>query len=217
MRYPDAEILVMARAPVAGAAKTRLIPALGAAGAATLHAYLVERLLGELCEAAIAPITLCCTPDTTHPFFIHCRDHYGVSLQPQQGEDLGERLHHALSQALQQRCSALVVGCDIPQLGAGDISAAFAALEQGSEAAVSPTEDGGYALLALRQSAAELFDGVEWGSDCVMAQTRQRLSSLGWNWRELREQWDVDRPEDLLRLCRLQLPPQITALPGLCA
>ena len=212
MRFADAEILVMARAPVAGAAKTRLIPALGEAGAATLHGYLVERLLGELSEAAIAPITLCCTPDTAHPFFLHCRDHYGVSLQQQQGEDLGERLHHALGQALQQRRSALVIGCDIPQLGAEDIIAAFEALEQGSEAAVSPTADGGYALLAVRQPAVELFRDVEWGSDRVMAQTRQRLSDLGWSWQELREQWDVDRPEDLQQLCRLELPPQIAEL-----
>ncbi len=209
MQFPEAEILVMARAPVAGKAKTRLIPALGEAGAAALHGYLVERLLTELSEAAIAPITLCCTPDTAHPFFCHCGDHYGVCLQPQQGEDLGERLHHALSDTLQQRKWALVIGCDIPQLGAEDIVAAFEALRQGSDAAVSPTEDGGYALLALSQPAAELFCGVDWGTERVMAQTRQRLLGLGWSWQELREQWDVDRPEDLQRLAKLDLPPPL--------
>ncbi len=209
MQFPEAEILVMARAPVAGKAKTRLIPALGEAGAAALHGYLVERLLTELSEAAIAPITLCCSPDTAHPFFCHCGDHYGVCLQPQQGEDLGERLHHALSDTLQQRKWALVIGCDIPQLGAEDIVAAFEALRQGSDAAVSPTEDGGYALLALSQPAAELFCGVDWGTERVMAQTRQRLLGLGWSWQELREQWDVDRPEDLQRLAKLDLPPPL--------
>lgn len=212
MHLPQAEILVMARAPVAGEAKTRLIPALGEEGAATLHGYLVERLLAELSAAAIAPITLCCTPDTRHPFFLHCRDHYGVSLQLQQGEDLGERLHHAMDTALQQKTFALVVGCDIPQLGPEDIAAAFDALARGSDAAVSPTEDGGYALLALSQSNAGLFSGVEWGSERVMAQTRRRLCDLGWSWQELREQWDVDRPEDLRRLSRLALPPQIVKL-----
>ena len=212
MHFPQAEILVMARAPVAGAAKTRLIPALGKEGAATLHGYLVERLLTDLSQAAIAPITLCCTPDTSHPFFLHCRDHYGVSLQLQQGDDLGERLYSALGTALKLKKFALVIGCDIPQLGAEDITAAFDALAQGSDAAVSPTEDGGYALLALSQSAAELFNGVEWGSERVMAQTRHRLSDLGLSWQELREQWDVDRPEDLRRLSRQELPPQIAEL-----
>ena len=212
MQFPQAEILVMARAPVAGEAKTRLIPALGEEGAATLHGYLVERLLAELSAAAIAPITLCCTPDTSHPFFLNCRDRYGVSLQLQQGEDLGERLHYALDMALKQKKFALVIGCDIPQLGPEDISAAFDALAQGRDAAISPTEDGGYALLALSQSVAELFSGVEWGSERVMAQTRQRLSDLGLSWQELREQWDVDRPEDLRRLSRLELPPQIAKL-----
>jgi rSAM/selenodomain-associated transferase 1 len=212
MPFPEAEILVMARAPEAGRAKTRLIPALGEAGAAMLHGYLVERLLGELSQAALAPITLCCTPHTDHPFFMHCRDRYGVRLQQQQGHDLGERLHHALSTSLERNPYALVIGCDIPQLAQEDISAAFEALARGSDAVISPAEDGGYALLGVRQATAELFSDIEWGSERVLAQTRERLLALGWSWQELKQQWDVDRPEDLSRLTRLTLPPQIAQL-----
>jgi hypothetical protein len=212
MRFPDAEILVMARAPQAGRAKTRLIPVLGAAGAARLHGYLVERLLGELSQAAIAPVTLCCTPHIHHPFFQHCHTRYGVTLQRQQGGDLGTRLQAALASALERRSYAVVVGCDIPQLGHGDIVAAFEALAQGCDAAISPAEDGGYALLAVTEPAAELFSAIEWGSERVMAQTRQRLGALGWSWRELSPLWDVDRPDDLPRLARLGLPPHIARL-----
>lgn len=212
MLFPAGEILVMARAPEAGRAKTRLIPALGEAGAAMLHGYLVERLLGELSQAGIAPVTLCCTPDTEHPFFLQCRDRYGVRLQPQQGRDLGERLHAALRYSLQRHPYAVVVGCDIPQLGRGDLIAAFEALIQGSDAAISPAEDGGYALLGLRRAEEGLFRDIEWGSERVLAQTRQRLSSLGWSWCELKQQWDVDRPEDLPRLSRLRLPQAIARL-----
>lgn len=212
MRFPGSEILVMARAPEAGRAKTRLIPALGEEGAALVHGYLVDRLLGELSQAAIAPVTLCCTPDTEHPFFLRCRDHYGVRLQPQQGRDLGERLHAALCSSLEYHQYAVVVGCDIPQLGRDDLSAALEALVQGSDAVISPAEDGGYALLGLRQAAEGLFRDIEWGSERVLAQTRQQLSSLGWSWCELKQQWDVDRPEDLPRLLRLKLPQEIVRL-----
>lgn len=212
MQFPEAEILVMARAPEAGRAKTRLIPALGEAGAAMLHRYLVERLLGELSQASLAPITLCCTPHISHPFFLHCHYQYGVRLQQQQGHNLGKRLHHALSTSLERNTHALVIGCDIPQLGRDDLSAAFEALAEGYDAVISPAEDGGYALLGVRQAAAELFSDIEWGSERVLAQTREQLSALEWSWHELKQQWDVDRPEDLSRLARLTLPPQIVQL-----
>ncbi len=209
MHYPDAEILVMARAPISGEAKTRLIPALGKEGAAALHAALVERLLTELCEAGVAPITLCCTPETSHCFFQHCQRRFGVSLQQQQGAGLGERLHHALSHSLQQHRYAVVIGCDIPLLDANDINSAICALIEGEDAAITPTEDGGYALMALKRSVPELFAGVSWGGGGVMEETRERLASLGWHWRELRRLWDLDLPEDLPRLTALSLSPQV--------
>jgi rSAM/selenodomain-associated transferase 1 len=212
MQFPLAEILVMARAPEAGRAKTRLIPALGEEGAAKLHGYLVERLLGELSKAAIAPITLCCTPEIEHPFFHHCRDNFGIRLQQQRGRDLGERLHYSLSKSLDHYKYAVVVGCDIPQLGAVDVSTAFQLLEQGRQAVISPAEDGGYALLGLSQPAPELFNNIEWGTERVLSQTRQRLTAMDWSWHELRPLWDVDRPEDLQRLSALELSPQISAL-----
>jgi rSAM/selenodomain-associated transferase 1 len=212
MQYPEAAVLVMARAPVPGEAKTRLISALGEEGAAALHAQLLERLLAQLAQVKLAPVTLCCTPDINHPFFHKCRERYGVVLQPQQGRDLGERLHHALSTNLQHSRYAVVIGCDIPVLGEVNVTQAIEALSAGYDAAISPTEDGGYALLAIRQPSPELFQGIEWGSDRVMEQTRQRFIELKWRWLELEMLWDVDRPEDLERLARLNLAPQIQEL-----
>ncbi|MDH5784746.1 MAG: TIGR04282 family arsenosugar biosynthesis glycosyltransferase [Chromatiales bacterium] len=200
MRFPDAKILVMARAPVAGKAKTRLIPALGEAGAAQLHAFLVERLLNELSHAEIAQVALCCTPNIDHPFFHHCRDGYGVTLQVQQGEGLGERLHHALSISLEHHRYAVVIGCDIPLLDSAVISEALQALQAGNDAAITPTEDGGYALLAVRASHPQLFHDIDWGSEKVFAQTIQRFDELQWRWHELACLWDVDTAEDYRRL-----------------
>jgi glycosyltransferase A (GT-A) superfamily protein (DUF2064 family) len=63
-----------------------------------------------------------------------------------------------------------------------------------------PCEDGGYALIGLQRIEARLFDGIAWGGENVMADTRARLTGLGWRWRELETLWDVDRPEDYARL-----------------
>ena len=68
------------------------------------------------------------------------------------------------------------------------------------DAVVAPAEDGGYPLLAFRRCSPRLFEGMPWGGATVMQQTRERLAALGWRWRELRMLWDVDRPEDLVRL-----------------
>ncbi|RLA31853.1 MAG: glycosyltransferase, partial [Gammaproteobacteria bacterium] len=65
---------------------------------------------------------------------------------------------------------------------------------------LGPAEDGGYVLIGVRRLSPVLFEGVDWGSDRVLRQTRARLTALGWRWHELRMLWDVDRPEDLMRL-----------------
>ena len=68
------------------------------------------------------------------------------------------------------------------------------------DAVLAPAEDGGYPLIGLARVSSSLFEGVDWSTAAVMTQTRDRLSALGWRWRELRILWDVDRPEDLARL-----------------
>jgi glycosyltransferase A (GT-A) superfamily protein (DUF2064 family) len=74
------------------------------------------------------------------------------------------------------------------------------ALREGADAVFVPCEDGGYALIGLQRVDARLFDCIAWGGDNVMADTRARLTGLGWRWRELETLWDVDRPEDYRRL-----------------
>lgn len=206
-RYPEMRILVMARAPVPGQAKTRLIPALGEAGAAALHQQLLERLLARLQQAALAPLQLWCSPDSRHPYFMDCANRYVLSLHTQQGADLGARMAHALDTALQDAEAALVIGCDIPAMDGAYLEQACVALADGAQAVLGPSEDGGYTLLGLRQSAPPLFEEMPWGTALVLARTRAALTSLGWQWHELETLWDVDRPEDLPRLQALLESP----------
>ena len=72
-----------------------------------------------------------------------------------------------------------------------------------------PTDDGGYALIALTRCDPRLFDGIAWSTAAVMAETRLRLRDLAWRWAELDTLWDVDRPCDYKRLVETELlePP----------
>ena len=193
-------VIVFARAPQPGAVKTRLIPLLGADGSAALHAKLVERTLGTARAASFGRVELHCAPDMTDPFFRFCAGHYGVVLREQAGGDLGARMLHAFESALVDHRRVLLVGSDCPALTARHLRQAERALRDGADAVFVPCEDGGYALIGLNRAEPRLFDGMAWGSDVVMAETRTRLSALGRHWRELETLWDIDRPADYQRL-----------------
>lgn len=201
MRYPNGRILVFAKAPVAGAVKTRLISALGEEGAAALSARLIVRTLDMARGCNAAPVELHVSPDVRHPFFRALPDAPPLSLQ--RGDDLGERMHAALATALADADFAVLIGTDCPAMDCNYLQQACAALAEGHDAVLGAAEDGGYVLIGVRRPVPALFDGVEWGSGRVLEQTRQRLVGLGWDWLELPTLWDLDRPEDLarLRLC----------------
>jgi len=193
-------VIVFAKAPQPGSVKTRLIPLLGAEGAAALHARLVERALATARRAALDRLELHCAPDASDPFFGFCAHHYGAVLTPQAEGDLGARMLAAFEAVLAAHARALLIGTDCPALTARHLRQADEALREGNDAVLVPCEDGGYALIGLTRCDARLFDGIAWGGSQVMAETRARLAALGWRWHELETLWDVDRPEDYTRL-----------------
>jgi uncharacterized protein len=180
--------------------KTRLIPLLGAEGAAGLHARLAKRTLETARAAGFRRIELHGAPDCDDPFFRFCAGHYGIVLAPQAPGDLGARMLAAFEATLAAHARVLLVGSDCPALTARHLRQAERALRDGTDAVFIPCEDGGYALIGLARVDAKLFAGFVWGAGGVMAETRTRLRQLGWTWRELETLWDVDRPEDYDRL-----------------
>jgi uncharacterized protein len=186
-------IIVFARAPVAGRAKTRLIPRIGAGRAARLH----ERLTREAVDVALAAR---CGPVEVHGTARHSAfASLGVPFRLQRGANLGERMYRALSRA---RGPAIVIGTDCPELRPADLRRAARVLQSGYDAVLAPAEDGGYALIGLRKKRPQFFEGIDWGGPQVYAQTVRRLA--GYRWRALRRVWDVDRPADLERLRALR-------------
>ena len=193
-------VVVFARAPQPGEAKTRLIPVLGKAGAAELHSRLVVHCLRAAADARIGPVELWCAPDTSDPFFRECQRSLGASLYAQGGGDLGARMQHAFESALARSRHAILVGSDIPALSVQYLRDADQALAQGNDVVIGPAEDGGYVLVGLSRCDPELFRGIPWGGSEALAETRRRIAALGWRAIELPALWDVDRPEDLERL-----------------
>jgi len=200
MQFPRAQILIFAKAPEAGKVKTRLIPVLGAEGAADLYRRLLRSTVQWIVAAEIAPLICCCAPDAAHPEFQQLAREQGIRLETQVGADLGERMAQAASCQLASGGPLLLIGGDCPALQAGHLLQALDWLKGGCDAVIGPAEDGGYVLLGLNKSGPALFQGIAWGSDSVLDETRRRLRQLGWQWRELELLWDLDRPADLERL-----------------
>ncbi|MBM3853850.1 MAG: DUF2064 domain-containing protein, partial [Verrucomicrobia bacterium] len=194
----------MLKYPRAGAVKTRLMPVLGAARACALYRQLVDHTLTEV-GAVVAPggidleIRLAGAPDETA-----ARAWLGETraIRAQGEGDLGARLERAVEAALAEGAPAVVViGGDCPQLSAGHLESAFAALVH-HEVVLGPATDGGYYLIGLRRSRPALFRGIAWGGPEVLAQTLTAAHALGLDVATLAPLSDLDVPEDLVRWAR---------------
>jgi len=190
-------VAILAKAPVAGAVKTRLIPALGADGAAALQERLIARTVETACAAAIGPVTVWVTPAPVHPCFARLASLHQTGLAVQPDGDLGARMLAACEAA---GGPAIVIGTDCPAMTAAHVREAAAVLRAGNDAVVIPAEDGGYVLIGSRSPQPGLFVEMTWGIETVMAETRGRLARNALSWREPALLWDVDRPEDIARL-----------------
>lgn len=199
----DVQVAVLAKAPIPGLAKTRLIPALGARGAARLQRQMTLRALRCAAAANLGPVTLWCTPDTGHRFFRSLRRISGIRCLVQPRGDLGSRMHTAFRVHCVEG-PVLLIGTDCPALTPAHLRAAARALLQGHDATFYPAEDGGYVLVGLRRPQACLFRDVPWSSSEVMSCSRQRATDAGLSVCEFEPLWDVDLPADLPRLYALQ-------------
>lgn len=191
-------MLIFAKAPQPGLAKTRLIPALGPAGAARLAQRMLTHTVQEALAAAIGEVVLCASPAPSH---LAWRDALPAVLAPRvrwadQGVgDLGERLwrmaeRHAAGHAL------LFIGTDCPALDAAALRGAVHALHT-HDAVLVPSTDGGYVALGVHTPHPRLFTDVPWSTPEVAAITRARMAALGWRWAEAPALTDIDEPKQL--------------------
>lgn len=192
-------IQIFAKAPLPGLAKSRLVPVLGEESGATLQAHFIRHTLTTAIQMPLS-IELWCAPDIFHPLFASAVSEHSVHLYPQQGNDLGARMYHALESGLSRGGPVLLIGTDCPTLMAEDLHEAFAALAHGHDAVLGPSADGGYYLIGLNVPLPQLFNEMPWSTSSVLNETRARLRICGKRWHELRTLHDIDTPADLVHL-----------------
>ncbi len=201
MSPSSANIAVLAKAPVPGFAKTRLIPAVGAHAAAVLQERLTEKTVATALAAEVGTVTLWCAPDVTHGSFCALAARFHVTLARQPEGDLGARMLAALEAAASP---ALVIGTDCPALTPAHLRTAAEALAS-SDLVLIPAEDGGYVLIGMTVPQPALFADMDWGAPTVLAETRRRIAARGLSATEFAPLWDIDSEPDLARMER-ELP-----------
>lgn len=187
---PLPNLVLFARYPVAGQCKTRLIPAVGAAGAAAIHRKLAERT-AELLRRTGCPVTIATTGGDTTAFETWLGS--GFEFMPQVEGDLTARLL-----GFTERAPVIFFGADTPDLAERHIDAAVKGLRT-HRVVIGPAEDGGYYLIAMREPLPQLFTNMPWSTDQVTPETLRRLGELGIEPLLLERLADCDRPEDLDR------------------
>lgn len=195
---PPPALLIFARYPEPGRVKTRLMPALGAAGAATVYRQMAAHVVNQartLAQQQPLAITVWFTGGSA----AQMADWLGHDLtyRPQPTGDLGQRLATATAETFAQGHIAVVtMGSDCPALDSARLGDSFQALTT-HDLVLGPATDGGYYLIGLRRSAPTLFADIAWSTAAVCTQTQAAAQQLGLTTALLPPLADVDRPEDL--------------------
>lgn len=191
-------LIIFTRYPEPGKTKTRLIPLLGAEGAATLQRQMTEQKLAEVNQLL-----------TFYPLSVEVhfsggneklmQDWLGLNwvYRRQSEGDIGDRMASAFQASFAAGMTAgVLIGSDCPELNPPLMAEAFQLLRQ-HDLVLGPTLDGGYYLIGLRRLIPELFTGIPWSTAEVLQQTLSIAQRLGLAVAQLPLLSDVDRPEDL--------------------
>ncbi len=184
-------LIILIRNPEPGKVKTRLARSLGDQKAYEIYL----RLLAHTRRVALQV-------DCDRLLYYSSRiDHHddwpenAFSKFLQKGQDIGERMLHALSQSLQAHSKAVLIGSDIATLHSGILREAFARLEDHAYV-IGPAKDGGYYLIGMKKAEARVFSDIPWSTAAVFETTRKRLQELGASFYVLPEMADIDTAAD---------------------
>ena len=200
-------VLLFTRFPLPGRSKTRLIPVLGAQGAAELQRTMTEHAVAEASQVTTARQ---CSIE------IHYADGdeasmrtwlgNGYSYRPQADGDIGTRMAQAIMPHLGKKRGVVLIGADCPDISSPLLTEALQAVAC-NDMVIGPAYDGGYYLIGVSgrlraDVVAVLFCGIPWGAPDVYAQTMARAGSQRLTSHILPKLHDIDRPEDLRNLHR---------------
>lgn len=211
-------LAVMAKAPRAGAVKTRLQPQLTPDEAAALSVCFLRDTTANLASVAAATggadAVVAYTPVGAESAFKGLLPP-GCKLVPQRGDDFGDRLFYAAQDLLAVGYESLcLINSDSPTLPPAALAAAVSALSRaGDRLVLGPADDGGYYLIGIKRAHRRLFDDIDWSTPRVLAQTLERAAEIGLEVELLPAWYDVDDADTLRRLCNEFFPPDGNGAP----
>lgn len=192
-------LIIFSRYPEAGKTKTRMIPALGAVGAAELQRQMTEHTLNT------AKKLFSCRDINIEVHFTggnkqSMSEWLGNDFKyiPQVVGDLGHKMRSAFDRAFSLGNKRVVtIGIDCPDITQGILDNAFNFLQK-QDLILGSAEDGGYYLIGLNRTIPQLFQNINWGTEQVLKQTKDIAQQLNLKVHCLPCLSDVDRPEDLV-------------------
>lgn len=207
-------VIVMAKDPRPGLAKTRLIPALGAAAAAGLYRAFLQDVLDTTASIRGDRFIYAWPPESLPRLVEIAEGRYRV--RPQVGATLSERMIAAFAELFAAGYGAVAMrNSDSPTLPAEAVAEALDALERGADLVLGPDRGGGYYLVGLRAPRPELFRGFAMSTTSVLEETLRRAAAAKMRAHVLRTWLDVDTGEDLEQL-RRELDPAARVERALC-
>ena len=188
-------LILFAKDPVEGQVKTRLSSLLDAQTILSLYCHFLRDSIEKICSVAEVDrfIGLASNPKTN--YFDDVSRSHPVRLFVQKGGNLGERMRQAFEDRFQEGYERVVIiGSDSPTLPTAYIAQA---LQSEKEVVIGPSTDGGYYLIGMQGKVIDIFEGVPWGTDCVLSETLKVLEGQQAQAELLPVWYDVDLPEDL--------------------
>ncbi len=213
MNEIDHSLIIFTRYPTSGKVKTRLIPAVGAVGAALLHRQMTIQVIDRSRTLqSDLPVTIAVHFDGDN--YQQMSNWLGADLgyQSQAEGDVGERMARSFSTACQRSSSVVLIGTDCPEITTDILAHAFDLLQSGRDVILGGAVDGGYYLIGMRDYHPELFVDIDWSTDRVLQQTITIANRLNLSIGYLPTLTDIDRPEDLPILTQNLAPAKISII-----
>lgn len=189
-------LIIFAKAPLAGFAKTRLIPALGDLGAAQLAKKMLSFTIENSLNANLDSIELCVTPEPKAPIWGAFKIPESILMSPQGEGDLGARLARASQRSIDAGERVILIGTDCPEITPALLHKVNDSLQR-VDVVIVPATDGGYVLLGLNAFDPLLFDNVSWSTHKVFDETLHRIKNAGFTFEVFATLRDIDEADDL--------------------
>lgn len=192
-------LVVMAKAPVPGKVKTRLLPHFTAEEAVDLYRCFLRDRIRTISTLKGVDLAIAFTPADARDSFVHFSQN-GIGLISQKGADLGKRLNNIFIEKLGCGYDAVsIIDSDTPDLPQWTIQESFRRLlSSQADVVFGPCHDGGYYLVGMRRPHPELFDDIAWSTATVLSNTLEKAKQLGVKTDLLPWRYDLDTFEDLV-------------------